>query len=143
MEPIHALTVRTRIWAFTLTELLVTIAILGVLSSFVLTVVVKGNGKSRDIQCKSNLRQKGIALQDFVTEQSVYPIIINPRYLNGSFPEQSSPFTAALKDHGLGPLPQDGSLEPSVYSCPSGFRQLEGFPRSWALGYVCLQCAWA
>jgi len=50
-----------RTWGFTLVELLVTIALLGILLSLAGPALAKVNGKARGIQCLNNLRNLGIA----------------------------------------------------------------------------------
>ncbi len=50
---------------FTLLELLVVIAILGVLFSLLLVAIQKARFSAQSVQCKSNLKQMGIALISF------------------------------------------------------------------------------
>jgi len=50
-----------RAWGFTLVELLVTIALLGILLSLAGPALTKVHGKAREIQCINNLRNLGIA----------------------------------------------------------------------------------
>jgi prepilin-type N-terminal cleavage/methylation domain-containing protein/prepilin-type processing-associated H-X9-DG protein len=60
---------RIRPAGFTLIELLVVIAIIGILLGLLLPAVQAAREAARSTQCKSNLRQIGLALDQFVDEQ--------------------------------------------------------------------------
>jgi prepilin-type processing-associated H-X9-DG protein/prepilin-type N-terminal cleavage/methylation domain-containing protein len=51
---------RTRVWAFTLVELLVVMAVIAVLIALVMPALGKARGAARTVQCGSHLRQIGI-----------------------------------------------------------------------------------
>lgn len=55
---------------FTLVELLVVTAIIGVLISLVLPALADGLARGRAVACQSNLRQQGLALQGFALDDS-------------------------------------------------------------------------
>jgi prepilin-type N-terminal cleavage/methylation domain-containing protein/prepilin-type processing-associated H-X9-DG protein len=57
---------------FSLTELLVTIAIVTLLASFLLPALARAKGSAKSTACKSNLRQLGIALELYVGDFEKY-----------------------------------------------------------------------
>jgi prepilin-type processing-associated H-X9-DG protein/prepilin-type N-terminal cleavage/methylation domain-containing protein len=67
--------------AFTLVELLVVIAVIGILAALLLTAISQVKGRALRIQCVSNVRQLGLALHQFADENYTYPLLsVNPKY---------------------------------------------------------------
>ena len=87
--------------AFTLTELLVVIAIVGILAALLLTAVSKTQAKGQQIACANNLRQLGIVMSLFVTDNHAYPLSVNPDFHAGSYPDFWSTWHVALQHNGF------------------------------------------
>lgn len=64
---------RTRRGGFSVIELVVVILVVGVLSSLLLPAIHRSRAKARRIQCMSNLRQMGVALENFLGTHRSYP----------------------------------------------------------------------
>ncbi len=59
---------------FTVTELLVTIVVIGILSGLLLAAVQASKHKARDITCINNLRTQSVGMMSFVSSHGVYPL---------------------------------------------------------------------
>jgi prepilin-type processing-associated H-X9-DG protein/prepilin-type N-terminal cleavage/methylation domain-containing protein len=91
---------------FNLIELVVVIAIVGVLVALLLPVIARGKAKANQIQCVSNLHQLGLALTACLADDHAYPMY--PGWM------------VKLQKQGLGmPTVATNFLERGVWRCPS------------------------
>jgi prepilin-type processing-associated H-X9-DG protein/prepilin-type N-terminal cleavage/methylation domain-containing protein len=112
--------------AFTLVELLVCVAIIAGLAALVAVAVTRANVKAKQVRCLNNLRQHGVALAVFLSEQNSYPLYVNP---GQRFPDHGASLWDALSTRGLGPAPADSRTPNSVYFWPSFIEQLKADDR--------------
>ncbi len=114
--------------AFTLMELLATIAVIAILAALLLMVISQAKARAKQIQCANNVRQLGLALQEFTSDQNVYPPYFHPSW------------RSALNNEMNLHLPNHQSVEyypKGVWHCPAAHRPSNavwGLHRHW--GYV-------
>ena len=111
---------------FTLIELLVVIAIIAILASLLLPALSSAKSSAQSVQCMSNLKQLGLALNMYVSDFHFYPqhdyngnIWAEP--LNAYLKQAPDPFTNAPPYGG-------------VFLCPSDLRRRMRAGR-WSYGY--------
>jgi prepilin-type processing-associated H-X9-DG protein len=104
--------------AFTLTELLVITAILGILSALLLTAVSQGKARALRIQCAGNEHQLGVGLQVLLSNNHGYPLFIANEY--SEYPKNHRTWMDQLERDGLGvSQPETNFFEKGVWRCPS------------------------
>jgi prepilin-type N-terminal cleavage/methylation domain-containing protein/prepilin-type processing-associated H-X9-DG protein len=102
---------------FTLIELLVVIAVIALLIALLLPVLARSKAASQSTVCKSNLRQLGISLQMFVSENHFYP---ENRFNTKPIVTTSSErfWMAKLAQQMLGVPPPTNFIQDGVWRCP-------------------------
>ena len=105
--------------AFTLLELLVVVAIIGVLLALLLPVLSQSKTKAQQTQCIANLRQLGIGLQAFAADNHSYPSGIA-----GTNTEMNGTWERQLERGGFGTdQVRSNFWAKGVWRCPSAWSE--------------------
>jgi len=107
--------------AFTLIELLIVIAIIGLLAALLLSAVHGAKRTAATALCASNLRQQYLGLQQFVNEQHVYPLGSTLSIPKGEYPEHEGGWMT-IAQRGISEMPVDSTnrwVVTGIWNCPS------------------------
>src|SRR5262249_28625491 len=101
--------------AFTLAELLVVLAVVGLLAALLLGPISKARETARSVQCVSNLKQVGMAAQLYIKDNGLFP---PPYFYSVPDPNSSGQYSVTFKSNwslnDIGP----GALSATLL-CPS------------------------
>jgi len=120
--------------AFTLVELLVVIAVIGILAALLLPVLARAKASAKSVACKSNLRQLGLALSMYVHDygKNPGPVLSEDGGFIDTWIMGSTSWSAPLNAYLPGqasPNPFEGDdrayNQPAVFTCPA-------VPKQWS-----------
>jgi prepilin-type processing-associated H-X9-DG protein len=122
--------------AFTLTELLVVTATVGILAALLFSAISQAKAKAQRLVCVNNLRQLGIAMKAFNADYSVYPLYANVDFSKGGYPEHHQVWDYALEYEELAiSKGTNDFFATGVWHCPAAPRPVDYSTNSEWLTY--------
>jgi prepilin-type N-terminal cleavage/methylation domain-containing protein len=135
------LSIRDARKAFTLIELLVTVLIIAILASLLLAAIGRAKQAARNIHCRSNLKQLGLALNLYLHDHQEFPLwksdvdmssthnSAHPEWIGHYWPESLIPY-AGFATRVVGVF-GSGTWRPEivgVFGCPAEHNKELGLP---------------
>lgn len=111
---------------FTLTELLVVIAVILILAGLLVAGAARAKAKARSVQCLNNVRQLGLGLSQFVSDNHVYPLMGNLGFSEGRNLVHHTTWMSALGREVFGEGKGNQWLQKGIWLCPAAQR-----PTDW------------
>ena len=122
--------------AFTVIELICSVAIVIILSALILVAVLKSQSMARKAKCVSNVRQIALAIDDFASAYGCLPLASNPDFFKGKNPEHQSGWMHALMVSQFHQKLFDDKgkalIANGIFDCPSASKpSAKSWPPSW------------
>jgi prepilin-type N-terminal cleavage/methylation domain-containing protein/prepilin-type processing-associated H-X9-DG protein len=84
---------------FSLIELMVVIAIIGILATLLLPALNRSMARARLTQCANNVRQLGLGMQQFVSDNHLYPLLVDAELDSAKQPTNYNVWAEAVEEH--------------------------------------------
>lgn len=119
---------RAKIGGFTLVELLVVLAVIGILAALLLPALGRGRALAQRTACANNLRQLGVAFQLYFQDNADTFPTSSPQSSLGAHPEDwvwwqvqaTTPDSYTMRDPRRGSVIQElGQYQPQLLRCPA------------------------
>jgi prepilin-type N-terminal cleavage/methylation domain-containing protein len=109
----------TGLGGFTLVEIMVVVAVIGLLAAIAIPNLLRAGAKSQATTCINNLRQIDTAMQEFALEQG------KTTGASVTFPDDLTPYIKLNTAHNIPPCPVGGAYSVNtVGAFPSAFCSL-------------------
>jgi prepilin-type processing-associated H-X9-DG protein/prepilin-type N-terminal cleavage/methylation domain-containing protein len=109
-------------FGFTLVELLMVIGITGVVAALLLAAISHARARAQRVQCLNNVRQLGLALQEFTTDHHYYPPFLDI----AATPNTEDRYWMGALRSEMGDLNYTYYYPTGVWHCPAAYR-----PANW------------
>jgi prepilin-type N-terminal cleavage/methylation domain-containing protein/prepilin-type processing-associated H-X9-DG protein len=84
---------------FSLIELMVVIAIIGILAALLLPALHRSMARARLTQCSSNVRQLGLGMQQFLSDNHFYPLWVDAELDSANHPTNYTVWAEAVEEY--------------------------------------------
>jgi prepilin-type N-terminal cleavage/methylation domain-containing protein/prepilin-type processing-associated H-X9-DG protein len=116
---------------FTLVELLVVLTIIALLAALLIPALSHAKTKAKSIKCLNNARQLDLGVAQFVSDFHVYPLYMNPKFVEGGYMEHHTTWVSALGKEVFTEgksNPTNRWFQKGIWDCPGASRP-NSFPK--------------